>query len=135
MKNLEDVIMGLKKDPTKEYISRAHDLELLELTARVKRKPYTSIKYIEFVNERGEAVDSIGLNRKWREIKKPVDFMTAVKSGKNISVKCAIETYEGKGKLRQIYYRSLNEMLRTLAGYGDVIAIDIILNGDWYIED
>lgn len=77
----------------------------------------------------------LNIHDEWEEVKEPVSFMEAIVSGKKVSVKCAIETYEGKGKLREIYYRRPNEMLRTLAGYGDTVARDIILNGDWYIED
>lgn len=80
------------------------------------------------------AISNTLLKMEWEEVKEPVNFMAAVESGKKISVKCAIETYEGKGKLREIYYKELSEMLRILAGYGDEIATDIILNGKWYIE-
>ena len=78
----------------------------------------------------------INLHDEWEEVKKPVDFITAIKSGKKIRVKCAIDTYEGKGKwkLREIHYRKPSEMLRTLSSYSDNIAVDIIENGDWYIE-
>ena len=126
------MIKKLTENPEKEFIS----YELGGGRDVLKTKSINRV--IRFSNEEDrwhEVLIGVDLEREWEEIKKPVTFMEAITSGKKISVQCAIETYEGKGKLRDIYYRQPNEMLRALAGYGDEVAIDIILNGKWYIED
>ena len=127
-----EMIKELTENPEKEFIS----YELGDGRDVLKTKSICGV--IRFFNEEDrwhEVLIGVDLEREWEEVKEPVDFMTAITSGKKVSVKCAIETYEGKGKLREIYYRQPNEMLRALAGYGDEAAIDIILNGKWYIED
>lgn len=129
-----EMIKELTENPKKEFISKGSG-PFADLKAYWFRDEH-DVENMKIINLNCKnEVYKYPLNRKWEEVKKPVDFMTAITSGKYISVKCAIETYEGKGKLREIYYRQPSEMLRTLAGYGDKIAIDIILNGEWYIED
>ena len=115
------MIKELTENPEKEFTRKSDGLHI------------KTNKYEELVWDSG--YQFLRLHHDWEEIKKPVTFMEAITSGKKISVQCAIETYEGKGKLRDIYYRQPNEMLRALAGYGDEVAIYIILNGKWYIED
>lgn len=67
------------------------------------------------------------LNDTWKEVRKPVDFLTAVEHGKLISVEYLGEKYEEMG---------LDELLYDLgADCSSDIAALFILRGKWYIEE
>lgn len=64
----------------------------------------------------------------WEEIIEPVDFMTAVKSGKRVRVEHSV--YDTPSN-----YKSLDLTLVQIAhGRGPDTVRDIILNVKWYIE-
>lgn len=71
-------------------------------------------------------------NREWKEVKKPVDFMTAIASGKRIKVEHRILQYVDD-ELR--FYQSVEGAIGGLYEYHNDEMRDIILNGEWYIED
>lgn len=84
------------------------------------------------VNKDGELIWDNGyqfmrLNHEWEEIKKPVDFMTAIQSEKPMSVEFS-GTKIKKETLANILYR-LQE------NYSDKTIKQIIVYGKWYIED
>ncbi|WP_042683145.1 hypothetical protein [Anaerosalibacter massiliensis] len=66
-------------------------------------------------------------NAEWEEVKEPVDFMTAVKSGKEISVEYSGASYKELSLANMLY-----ELQRD---FSDKTIRQIILNGKFYIED
>lgn len=67
------------------------------------------------------------LDDRWKEVREPVDFLTAVENGKLISVEYLGEKYERMG---------LDELLYELGSDcgSDIVAL-FILRGKWYIEE
>ena len=85
---------------------------------------------IRFSNEEDnwhEVLIGVDLDREWEEIKKPVDFMTAIQSEKPMSVEFS-GTKIKKETLANMLYR-LQE------NYSDKTIKQIIVYGNWYIED
>ena len=70
---------------------------------------------------------SINLNDTWKEVKKSVDFLTAIEHGKIISVEYAGMKIEPMN-LRDLFYQLENNYISSM------IAL-FILEGKWYIED
>lgn len=63
----------------------------------------------------------------WEEVKEPVDFITAIKSGKCVGVEYSGAKYE-EMSLPNLFYELQQD-------YSDKIIRQMILNGKWYIED
>lgn len=75
--------------------------------------------------------DYINIDHEWEEVKEPVDFMTAVSSGKYIKVEHRLISYEGYD-----YYRRLDLLMLDLANsFSEGEFAEILENGKWYIED
>lgn len=71
------------------------------------------------------------LAKRWEEIKKPVDFMTALKSDKKIKVEhTMLKDFSVFNK-----YCNFTDLLENLLNYFTSISVrEIILNGEWHIE-
>lgn len=75
----------------------------------------------------GEDYSFLNLSDTWEEVKEPVDFITAVDSGKAISVEYSGYKYEKM---------DLYELLHELGLEHDSSLVRLfILYGAWYIED
>lgn len=76
----------------------------------------------------------LNIHDEWEEVKEPVNFMTAVESGKRIKVEHKLASELSIDDL--ITFSSLDCLVFTL---GDIFntsqVAEIILNGKWYIED
>lgn len=73
-------------------------------------------------------------NREWEEVKEPVDFTEAVKSGKRIKVEHSC--LDGILDYLTTRYNELGDVLDQISTYlsdGDIRKV--LLNGKWYIED
>ena len=71
----------------------------------------------------------------WKEVKEPVDFMTAIKSRKFIRVEHELLGELG-GKWELNHFTRLDLLMEELADnfFGTDLA-EILENGKWYIED
>ena len=66
-----------------------------------------------------------------KEIKKPVDFMTAIKSGRKIRVEHVLISRNFSSN-----YKWLGQIFESFAwDFSDYEIVDIIQNGKWYIGD
>lgn len=70
----------------------------------------------------------------WKEVKEPVDFMTAVESGKQVRVEHKYITDDIEF-LKTEYRLLANVMWHLCRSLSNATVQDIILNGKWYIED
>lgn len=125
------MIKELTENPEKEFVS----YELQGSRDVLKTK---SIKgAIRFSNEEGnwhEVLIGVDLGREWEEVKQPVDFMTAVKSGKRIRIEHDLVNEFGVEDLT--HFSSIDCLLYALGeDYNAKEVKDIIVNGKWYIED
>ena len=114
----------LTENPDKEFIS------YMKKGFRDVLKTQSIKGAIRFSNEEGnwhEVLIGVDLDREWEEIKKPVDFMTAIQSEKPMSVEFS-GTKIKKETLANMLYR-LQE------NYSDKTIKQIIVYGNWYIED
>ena len=114
-----EMIIKLEENPQKEFI-RTRD----GLVIRTDEKGY-------LVWEGGH--NWINLGDEWEEVKKPVDFITAVKSGKHVGVE-----YSAGVEYRGVKYgeMSLPDLFYELQqDYSDKTIRQMILNGKWYIKD
>ncbi len=96
-----------------------------------KLKNEDNIVYASDLHSEGkielDQVDFITIYDEWEEVKEPVSFMEAVKSGKEISVEYSGASYKEL---------SLANMLYELQqDFSDKVIRQIILNGKFYIED
>ncbi len=124
-----EMIKELTENPYKEFTSKVNPV--LKTTV----KYFT--KYMEIRNTATDAtiaeLSMAVLNGEWEEVKKPVDFMTAVTQGKRIRVEHRLVDHTGIDDL--ITYTSLDCLIYTLGEEYDKEEVkDIILNGKWYIE-
>lgn len=75
----------------------------------------------------GEDYNFLNLSDTWEAVKKPVDFITAVDSGKAVSVEYSGYKYEKM---------NLAELLRKLGFEHNSLVVRLfILYGTWYIEE
>lgn len=113
------MIEELTKDSTKRFY--------------VKDKKYLLVSvdtcgYINFTDERTKGIFRPSVKDLWVEAKRePVNFIDAIKSGKRISVK---SKYLSSNDFKN--FRIL--MTDLLSIYTTKNLIDIILNGEWFIE-
>lgn len=71
------------------------------------------------------------LDNEYEKVQEPVDFLTAVKSGKKLIVSHELITDSFYNE-----YRRLSDILEALGNnYFSAQVSDIILNGKWYIEE
>lgn len=105
-----EMIKKLTENPHKEFV------RCDGLVVRIN-------KYMELTWESGYS--HLRIDDEWQEVKKPVDFMTAVKSGKNI----ALEGYSN-----DFFYLS-NLLVRIGSVHTNEELQEIITNGEFYIED
>ncbi len=71
------------------------------------------------------------LEKEWEEVKEPVDFMAAVKSGKRFKL---INKDDAEGVLTR--YMDLNTFMNTLANmWSKELSKAILTEGKFYIED
>ena len=115
-----EMIKELSKNPKKKFKRKTDGLEIRNMCGRFNWEPgYTFL----------------GVNDEWEEIKEPVDFMTAIKSGKKIRVEH--EFVDGALERLSTEYHYLDEILYVLGIYinSDDDIRNIALNGKWYIED
>ena len=108
-----EMIKELTENPSKEFTRKADGLHI------------KTNKYGELIWDRG--YQFLRLHNDWEEIKKPVDFITAIKSGKYVGVE-----YSG-AKYKEINLPNLFYELQK--DYSDKVIRQMILNGKWYIED
>jgi hypothetical protein len=74
---------------------------------------------------------NIHLHDEWKEVKKPVDFMAAVKSGKRFKL---INKDDAEGVLTR--YMDLNTFMDTLSSmWSKELSKAILTEGKFYIED
>lgn len=125
-----EMIKELTENPDKKFISRNTGI-FAELKAYHFIGNYQN-KTIEIINnETQKPITLHHLDREWEEVKEPVDFMTAVSSGKYIKVEHHLTTYE-----EYWYYRRLDLLMLDLAdSFNEGEFAEILENGKWYIED
>ena len=75
----------------------------------------------------------INLHDGWEEVKKPVDFITAVASGSRIRVEHDLVQEDPYYLLN--YFCAMDEVVADLTEYFSEDIREIIINGKWYIED
>jgi hypothetical protein len=107
-----EMIKELTENPEKEFTRKSDGLHIK-------------------TNEYGELVWDSGyqflrLHHDWKEIKKPVDFMTAIKSGKHVGVEYSGARYR-EMSLPNLFYELQQD-------YSDKTIRQMILHGKWYIE-
>lgn len=79
-------------------------------------------------------IDFITIHDEWEEVKEPVSFMEAVKSDKRIRVEHKLVNDSDIGDL--ITFTPLDCLICALGEeYNKYEVKDILLNGEWYIED
>lgn len=125
MKTL-DAMKEIYKNTSKEFeckhIGKIYILKYHELLNEIKANAKDETCNLELNN-----LDVMKFD--WKEVKKPVDFMAAVKSRRRIKVvSSSLTTHDN--------YKSLDDLLYSLGK--DFVKEDIrkiILNGKWYIED
>ena len=114
----KEMIKELTENPEKEFI-RTRD----GLVMRTDERGYLRWE---------EGHNWINLGDYWEEVKKPVDFMTAAKSGKRVRVEFSpIRYFEEFDD----YYHFDELMLRLAERFCAVNLTKIIVDGKWYIED
>ncbi len=111
--------------------------EIIENPKKKYRHVNDTNKYVEFKNNRlvwnghgqlGQAMIVTATDEnEWEEVEEPVDFITAIKSGKHVGVEYSGAKYEEM---------SLPDLLYELQqDYSDKTIRQMILNGKWYIKD
>ena len=120
-----EMIKELTENPDKEFISymKKGFGDVLK-TQSIKGA-------IRFSNEEDnwhEVLIGVDLDREWEEIKKPVDFMTALKSRKFVKVEHELATYTDYERIDLV----LVDLADNLYPYGFA---EVIENGKWYIQD
>lgn len=108
-----EMIKEITENPEKEFIRKKDGLHI------------KTNKDGELIWENG--YQFMRLNHEWEEVKKPVDFMTAVECGKNIGVQYSGTCYREMG-LADLFYELQQD-------YSDNGIRKIILKGKWYIQD
>ena len=111
--------------------------EIIENPKKKYRPVNDTDGYVEFKNnqlvwngrgQRGQVMIVTETDEnEWEEVKEPVDFITAVKSGKHVGYK-----YE-RGEIQKMSLPNLFYELQR--DYSDKTIRQMILNGKWYIED
>ena len=116
-----EMIKELTENPEKKFKRKTDGLEIRNICGRFNWEPgYTFL----------------GVNDEWEEVKEPVDFMEAVKSGKRITLKTNVYVGDKKrGNLLGIYNRTIKELLTFISEYNEPTIREIITNGEFYIED
>lgn len=114
-----EMIKKLTENPHKEFV------RCDGLVVRIN-------KYMELTWESGYS--HLRIADEWQEVKKPVDFMTAVKSGKRVKVEHPLVNDTDNYAL--IDYTNISGFLYSLGNnfYSEDVR-DIIQNGKFYIED
>ena len=107
------MIKELTEDPNKEFIRTTDGLHIK-------------------TNEDGELIWDSGYQfmrtgYEWEELKQSVDFMTAIKSGKDVGVKYAGANYKEMSLPNLFYELQQDNNHKAIR--------KIILNGKWYIKD
>lgn len=118
---IEEMIKELRVNPDKKFKNSTH--------------LGTVIAYMEEGKVRFKSIDKglivaihvSYLNDEWEEVKEPVDFMTAVRSGKHIGVEFSGVKYKPMSLPNLLYELQQDHSHRTICQF--------ILNGKWYIED
>ena len=108
-----EMIKELTEDPNKEFVRKIDGMHI------------KTNKHGELIWDSGHQF--IRLEQQWEELKTPVDFITAVKSGKNISVRFSGANYSAMS-LPNLFYELQQD-------YSDNVIRKIILKGEWYIQD
>ena len=85
------MIKELTENPEKEFISykKKSDRDVLKA-----KSIDGAIRFSNEENRWYEVLIGVDLEREWEEVKKPVDFMTAIKSGKYVGVEYSGAKYE-----------------------------------------
>jgi len=74
------------------------------------------------------------LKMEWEEVKEPVDFMTALRSGKKVMIKH--HDLDGELNYMTETYNDINDVMYNISNYFTAEGVrEIFLNGEWYIED
>lgn len=108
-----EMIKELTENPNKEFVRKIDGMHI------------KTNKHGELIWDNGHQF--IRLEQQWEELKTPVDFITAVKSGKNISVRFSGANYSAMS-LPNLFYELQQD-------YSHNVISQIILNGKWFIED
>ena len=123
-----EMIKELTANPDKEFISH------MKKGSRDVLKTKSINGAIRFSNEEDkwhEVLIGVDLDREWEEVKKPVHFMTAIKSGRKIRVEHALIS----GNFSR-NYKWLGQILERFTwDFSDYEIVDIIQNGKWYISE
>lgn len=127
-----EMIKELTENPEKEFVS----ISSKDGEASV----YATIEHgtIFFRNSFGKstALYFIDLNWKWEEVKEPVSFMEAVKSGKKVRVEHGFISEVHEKEQFSNHYKHLTELLEVLGtSWSSNDARRILLDGKWYIGD
>ncbi len=111
-----EMIKELSENSKKKFKRKTDGLEIRSMCGRFNWEPgYTFL----------------GVNDEWEEVKEPVDFMTAIKSGRFIKVEHELITH-----CRYSDYERLDLLMLDLADvYAESDLTEILENGKWYIED
>lgn len=75
----------------------------------------------------------LNINDEWEEVKEPVDFMDALKSGKKVMIKH--QDIDGELSYMSETYNDINDVMYNISNYFTAEGVrEIFLNGEWYIE-
>lgn len=115
------MIKELTENPEKEFIRKSDGLH------------FKTNEYGELIWDSG--YQFLRLHQEWKEIKKPVDFMTAVESHKRIRIEHEFIEDEDDFRYLTTSYNELDLIIKALSEYTHYDIPEIISNGKWYIED
>ena len=120
-----EMIKELRENPNKKFISqKGTEYEML---AQIKH----GCLYIKDTLRR---LTSISLDREWEEVKEPVDFMDALRSGKKVMIKH--QDIDGGLNYMSETYNEIDDVMYNISNYFTAEGVrEILLNGKWYIED
>lgn len=76
----------------------------------------------------------IGITDEWEEVKDPVTFIDALKSGKRVMIKH--QDLDGELSYMSEIYNEIDDVMYNISNYFTAEGVrEILLNGKWYIED
>lgn len=76
----------------------------------------------------------LNINDEWEEVKDPVTFIDALKSGKRVMIKH--QDLDGELSYMSETYNDIDDVMYNISNYFTAEGVrEILLNGEWYIED
>ncbi len=74
------------------------------------------------------------LKQEWEEVKEPVTFIDALRSDKKVMIKH--QDLDGELRYMSETYNDIDDVMYNISSYFTAEGVrEILLNGEWYIED